>query len=475
MDSVIGLGKILWTLFQVIVLFNILIVVHELGHYWAAKWRGLKVEKFQIWFGKPIWKKKIKDVQWGLGWIPMGGFVALPQMAPMEMLEGKNEGNEVLPPITPKDKIIVAFAGPLFSFGLAFVFALLVWGFGKPVREQLQSTVVGSVVPGMPAELAGVLPGDKILEIDGVKVHSFAGMVDSVLERIIYSEGEQIVLLIERQGITEPLEIRCGFTKEERPAHQRQDFRRIGVVPVSDAIVDVTIPNSPAEKAGLQRGDEILQANGQKLFGRETLSFMIQEMGDEIKPIELVVLRNSENIKVSIVPEVPAQPKGNPAMLGLQWQLPPMTIERPGPNPFTQIWNGATAIFRTLNALMPWHDADVSVSQMSSAVGIGKHYYDTLSDPVYGWRFAFVLSVLINVNLGMLNLLPLPVLDGGHIVMALYEWIFKSPLNIKLMEMLQFGCVLLLISFMIYVTWFDIGDLSNDNESGDPEPIVFSP
>ncbi|MEC7862823.1 MAG: RIP metalloprotease RseP, partial [Verrucomicrobiota bacterium] len=370
MDSVIGLGKILWTLFQVIVLFNILIVVHELGHYWAAKWRGLKVEKFQIWFGKPIWKKKIKDVQWGLGWIPMGGFVALPQMAPMEMLEGKNEEKESLPPITPIDKIIVAFAGPLFSFGLAFAFALLVWGFGKPVREQLQSTVVGSVVPGMPAELAGVRPGDQILEIDGVKVQSFAGMVDSVLERIIYSEGEEIVLLIKRQGINEPVEIRCGFDKKERPAHQRQDFRRIGVTPISEAVVDITISNSPADKAGLEQGDKILQANGQELFGRETLSFMIQKMGDDIKPIELLVLRGIEKIKVSILPVFPIQPEGNPAMLGLQWQLPPMTIQSPGPNPFTQIWNGATAIYRTLSALMPWHDADVSVSQMSSAVGI---------------------------------------------------------------------------------------------------------
>jgi regulator of sigma E protease len=403
----------------------------------------------------------------------MGGFVALPQMAPMEMLEGKNEEEESLPPITPNDKIIVAFAGPLFSFGLAFVFALLVWGFGKPVREQLQSTVVGSVVPGMPAELAGVLPGDQILKIDGVKVQNFAGMVDSILERIIYSEGEKIVLLIKRQGINEPLEIRCGFNREERPAHERQDFRRIGVAPISEAIVDITISNSPAEKAGLKRGDKILQANGQTVFGREMLSFMIQKMGDDIKPIELLVLRGEEKIKVLIVPEVPIQPEENPAMLGLQWQLPPMTIESPGPNPFTQIWNGATAIFRTLSALMPWHDADVSVSQMSSAVGIGKHYYETLSDPVYGWRFAFVLSVLINVNLGMLNLLPLPVLDGGHIVMALYEWIFKSPLNIKLIEMLQFGCALLLISFMVYVTWFDVRDLSSESEN--PKPIVFSP
>ena len=76
MEFLLGLGKVFWTLLQVIILFNILIVVHELGHYWAAKWRGLKVEKFQIWFGKPIWKKKIKEGKWGLGWIPMGGFVA---------------------------------------------------------------------------------------------------------------------------------------------------------------------------------------------------------------------------------------------------------------------------------------------------------------------------------------------------------------------------------------------------------------
>ena len=121
---------------------------------------------------------------------------------------------------------------------------------------------------------------------------------------------------------------------------------------------------------------------------------------------------------------------------------------------------------------MPWHDADVSVSQMSSAIGIGNYYYETLSDPVYGWRFAFVLSVLINVNLAMLNLLPLPVLDGGHIAMSLYEWVFKSPINLKVMEMLQFGCALFLILFMVYVTWFDVGDLSK--KAVEREPVVFA-
>ena len=472
MEFLLGLGKIFWTLFQVIFLFNILIVVHELGHYWAAKWRGLKVEKFQIWFGKPIWKKKIKGVQWGFGWIPMGGFVALPQMAPMEMLEGKNEGKEPLPPIKPLDKIIVAFAGPLFSLGLAFFFALLVWGFGKPVREQLQSTIVGSVVPNMPAEKAGILPGDEILEIDGVKVQSFAGMVDSIMERIIYSEGKQITLLIKRSGTDEPISIQSGYEKEDRPAHQRQDFRKIGVGPTSDSIIAATIPNSPAAKAGLVPGDQILEANGQKLFSRQTLTFIIQAMGEEIVPMDLLVLRGEENMRLSVMPIAPLTPKENPPMLGIQWQDIPTTLQKPGPNPFVQVWDGATAIFRTLSAIMPWHDADVSVSQMSSAIGIGNYYYETLSDPVYGWRFAFVLSVLINVNLAMLNLLPLPVLDGGHIAMSLYEWLFKSPINIRIMEMLQFGCALLLISFMVYVTWFDVGDLSK--KGGQTEPVVFA-
>ena len=472
MEFLLGLGKIFWTLFQVIFLFNILIVVHELGHYWAAKWRGLKVEKFQIWFGKPIWKKQIKGVQWGFGWIPMGGFVALPQMAPMEMLEGKNEGKKPLPPIKPLDKIIVAFAGPLFSLGLAFFFALLVWGFGKPVREQLQSTIVGSVVPNMPAEKAGILPGDEILEIDGVKVQSFAGMVDSIMERIIYSEGKQITLLIKRSGTDEPISIQSGYEKEDRPAHQRQDFRKIGVGPTSDSIIAATIPNSPAAKAGLVPGDQILEANGQKLFSRQTLTFIIQAMGEEIVPMDLLVLRGEENMRLSVMPIAPLTPKENPPMLGIQWQDIPTTLQKPGPNPFVQVWDGATAIFRTLSAIMPWHDADVSVSQMSSAIGIGNYYYETLSDPVYGWRFAFVLSVLINVNLAMLNLLPLPVLDGGHIAMSLYEWIFKSPINIRIMEMLQFGCALLLISFMVYVTWFDVGDLSK--KGGQTEPVVFA-
>src|SRR3954465_6281412 len=133
--------KFILVLLEVLLLFNLLIFVHELGHFLAARWRGLKVDRFAIWFGKPIWKKKINGVEYALGWIPAGGYVALPQMATMEAIEGKGESSgQPLPPISPLDKIIVAFAGPLFSFMLAVVFAVVVWAVGKPVSAAGDST-----------------------------------------------------------------------------------------------------------------------------------------------------------------------------------------------------------------------------------------------------------------------------------------------------------------------------------------------
>src|SRR6476469_7272096 len=126
--------KVILTVVEALLALNLLIFVHELGHFLAARWRGMKVERFAIWFGKPIWSTKINGIEYALGWIPAGGYVALPQMATMEAIEGKtDEGSEQLPPVSPVDKIIVAFAGPLFSFLLAILFAIIVWQVGKPM------------------------------------------------------------------------------------------------------------------------------------------------------------------------------------------------------------------------------------------------------------------------------------------------------------------------------------------------------
>src|SRR5215470_3919773 len=133
---------------EVLLLFNLLIFVHELGHFLAARWRGLKIDRFAVWFGKPIWKTKIGGVEYALGSIPAGGYVALPQMATMEAIEGKGESSGApLPPISALDKIIVAFAGPLFSFLLALAFAVIVWVVGKPENVEDNSTTIGWVDP----------------------------------------------------------------------------------------------------------------------------------------------------------------------------------------------------------------------------------------------------------------------------------------------------------------------------------------
>ena len=168
-DSLIVLESILIIL-EVLVIFNLIIIVHELGHFLAARWRGLVIEEFGIWFGKPLWKKKINGVEYSLGSIPAGGFVALPQMAPMESIEGKVETpREQSPAALPLDKIIVAFAGPLFSFLLALVFACIVLVVGQARQRSGKHHVIGYVAKDSPADKAG-LGGDKILEVDGQPV-----------------------------------------------------------------------------------------------------------------------------------------------------------------------------------------------------------------------------------------------------------------------------------------------------------------
>ncbi|HEX8680071.1 MAG TPA: site-2 protease family protein, partial [Chthoniobacterales bacterium] len=193
--------RFLFILLEVVVLFNLLIIVHELGHFLAARWRGLVIEKFGVWFGKPIWKKTINGVQYSLGSLPFGGFVALPQLAPMDIIEGKVDvDRERLPRISALDKIIVAFAGPLFSVLLALAFACIVWAVGHPVSESDTTTTVGYVPAESPALKAGMQSGDKILEVDGKPVRRFSGMNDSVVWNVVRSEGATIPFKVERNG-----------------------------------------------------------------------------------------------------------------------------------------------------------------------------------------------------------------------------------------------------------------------------------
>src|SRR5260221_3363526 len=289
-------------LLEVLLLFNLLIFVHELGHFLAARWRGLKIERFAVWFGKPIWQKEINGVTYVLGSIPAGGYVELPQMAAMEAIEGKTENKqEQLPPISALDKIIVAFAGPLFSLLLALTFATIVWGIGRPVGETETKTTIGYVFKGSPAEAAGLQPGDRIIKVDGKPVNRFGGIGDSVTWRIVSSEGTVVPVTVIRDG--KELTVETKPVKEKTEAWERKSLREIQILPVQTPIVAKIEENSPAARSRLRVNDVILEVNGIHLYNPETLVDVMHKNPGQ--PMTLKVERGGNQFDVAMTPIVP--------------------------------------------------------------------------------------------------------------------------------------------------------------------------
>src|SRR3954454_1698281 len=249
--------RVIFIVLEVLILFNLLIVIHELGHFLAARWRGLFIEGFGVWFGKTIWKKTINGVQYSLGSLPFGGFVKLPQLAPMDMIEGKADlDRAALPKISALDKIIVAVAGPLFSILLALFFACVVWAVGHPVSESDLTTVIGYVQKDSSAAKAGLQPGDKILEVDGRPVSRFFGMNDSVVWNVVRSEGPTIPFKIERSGQISTVDVVPVIA--ETSGWRRKSTRQVMIQPAVTPLVEEVDKDSPAAKSGIKAGDVIV-------------------------------------------------------------------------------------------------------------------------------------------------------------------------------------------------------------------------
>jgi regulator of sigma E protease len=540
--------KIPLIVLEVLIVFNLMIIVHELGHFLAARWRKMHIEKFGIWFGKPLWKKTINGVEYSFGTIPMGGFVALPQMAPMEMLEGESQTpREKLPPVTVLDKIIVAFAGPLFSFMLALVFATLVYLIGRPVTEGEATTTVGYVEPGSPAAAVGLKAGDVITSVDGEPVTHFGGLgSDTITWRIMRSEGDTVPVTFERNvnGVIETHTVNPQPRIEPTKPWMRKALRQIGIEPAQRAMVaevvpgspaaksglepdDLVIsingvpaytldfvadyikshpapsyqlgierdgkpmavpftplgatvhevsPNSPAELAGMKAGDEILAADGKPMADNAAVTDYVMSRGE--KPIAFTIKRDGKLVNTTITPQVPKD--GTIPRIGLAWEDEFGIVEdRFGKfqlvhqNAFEQVKAGVMTVFDTIGAVTS-PKSNIGLQQMGGPLMIGRVYY-TFFQSREGWRLALWFSVVINVNLAMINLLPLPVLDGGHITLGIVEAIRRQPMNIRLLEMVNASCFVLVLGFMLYIAWFDAQDYYTKGEQMRFEPKAATP
>ncbi len=454
--------RIIFILLEVVILFNLLIVVHEIGHFLAARWRGLVIEKFGVWFGKPLWKTTVNGVEYSLGSIPLGGFVALPQLAPMDIIEGETDADRAkLPSISVLDKIIVAVAGPVFSLLLALVFAGIVWAVGHPVSEADMTTVIGYVEHNSPGEKAGLKAGDKILQVDGKSVSRFSGMNNSVTWNVIRSEGSTIPFLVERDG----KELSFSVEPYIAPSSgwRRKSVRQVLIYPAITPVIDQVQPNTPAAAAGLEHGDIIRGFDGQRIYSPVALGAYVESHAKQ--PINLLVDRHGKQLTLPVTPRL--LPNEKTPRIGIAWDTSGrMSISHP--NPIEQVYNSVTNTLDTIGAVAS-PKSDVKLQHLSGPVGILRIYY-MLFENERGWQLALWFSVILNVNLAILNMLPIPVLDGGHIVLALIEAVRRKPVNIRVLEFVQTGCAVVIIGYIAYISFFDVGDMVGGKATPDEAP-----
>jgi regulator of sigma E protease len=429
----------LWVALAVVLMFGASIFVHELGHFLVALRRGMKVEAFAIGFGPKIWSCVRNGIEYSLRWIPAGGFVRLPQMVTSETLEGGSKDSAPLPPASPESKILVAFAGPLMNVIFAFAIASVIYFTGLPVP--VNPAVIGHVEPGSAEEKLGVRAGDRIVAINGKPMESW----EEVGETVILARSSQLPVTIEREGKRTTYEL----TAQINPI---VGFKMLSLEPQDHPVIRGLISGSAAEQVGLKAGDTVVSFAGVPIVGRDQFIKLIQQRPD--KATELVVTRDGKDLKIDITPRL--NPTNGKGMIGAEIGSSARTVyqvRKPGPTPwanFSDVWNKTVG---TIGALVHSKQTGVGAKDLSGPLGIFAMLgaqFDT------DYRLALNFLVLLNLNLAILNLLPIPVLDGGHIVMSILEKIRGRPLSFRIVEYANTAFAVLLLSFMLYVTFFDI-------------------
>jgi regulator of sigma E protease len=423
----------------VVLLFSLAIFVHEYGHYRVARLLGLRIDGFSIGFGPKLigWTDR-QGVLWAIRCLPLGGFVKLPQMVTSEMVEGRSDPDAA--PISPWAKIAVAIAGPAMNIVFALVLACIVWWVGLPVA--LNHSIVGYVKPDSNEAQLGIREGDRITSVNGKAVTNWEE---------IQTETALALTNVIRVGITHP-DGSNALLSVPAEYHADLKFKYLKLGPRDHPSVHGIQSGSPAEKAGLQVGDDLVSFNGVQVVGQRQLVDLIQRRPS--LPSDIEVVRNGTRLQLKVTPYLDLA--DNVGRIGVT--IGPSdkltyTVQRPGPTPWKQVVGSAERIVQFVQAMTHRKESRVGVENLNGPIRI---FSLLASELRVDLRRALALMVVLNVNLALLNLLPLPVLDGGHILFSLLEIITFRRIPPRLHEIVTLASGVLLLAFMLFVLVNDV-------------------
>ena len=427
------------TILAFVFVLGVLVFVHELGHFLVARWHGVRVVTFSLGFGPKVLKYQRGDTEYCVSVVPLGGYVKLAGETVEDSVTGAPD--EFL----SKSRWVrfqVYLAGPIMNLLLAFfvLAGVLSTGADQPTYY-LEQPIVGSVTEDSPGELAGLQLGDLILAVNGRDVATWDAYNAEVLPRA----NRETTLLIERNG--------QRFEVAATPDSMgRYEFGELGVGPRFRPQLTQVNPGSPADRAGLQNGDVVLAINGQTGLEYEDVIAQIQSHPEQ--SISLVVERAGAPIELTAVPG----DNGGLGQLGVLISM--YELRRIDPTLWEafglsarQNWDNTLLIGRTLRGLFT---RETPVGQLMGPVAIAELSGSAAS---IGWVALFNLMAMISLNLGLINLMPIPVLDGGHIAILAVEGTTRRDLSMRVKERILLAGAAVIVLLMVTVIYNDIARL----------------
>ena len=427
-----------------------LIFVHELGHFLAARRCGVVVEKFSIGFGKKIFGTTRGETEYIVAAIPLGGYV---KMKGEELDEETNEEGSFSAAL-PSHRLLIAFAGPLFNI----LFALAIYIFVYMGGVEALSPVIGTVKENSPAQVAGLQTGDQIIAVGGKSIRLW----DELQNKVYHSPGKELDFQVERQsGQIVNIKITPIAEEIKDPFGDSRQVGLIGITPLVNTITYIK-KDSAAEKAGLQLNDRIMAVGNTPIFGWTDLRpAAVDEPG---VPLVFKIGRNGTEILVPLTttPKIVRDSEGKELKIGEigVGMSGKMVLEQYGllgsiVRSIKETWKMTSLIAISVQKMI---FGSIPADQIGGPILIFQIYGEQAEQ---GFSEFIRLTALLSINLGLINLLPIPILDGGHIFFFLIEMIKGRPVSEMNRERAQQVGLFMLISLMVFAFYNDIMRIIN--------------